>query len=374
MKILIVSPYISTSKSLEYYQSQQINLAKELLALNLEVTIVTANRFNNTKKTVFTEGVRIDYLKTSKWFPEKEFNQPLLMGLWGTLKSKNFDIVQTSEFHALSTLIVSFFCFIFNKKMILYQGMYKDSDKSFKRILFSIWDFLFGKLICKVTNLAICKTSAAASYLKHKGIKQTKVIPVGVNTSFFNSNGLDKNKRNSKLKLLMIGSLIKRKNYITTIKALKIVKQKGYNFELSIIGKGKLEVSINDTIKFYNLENEINLIPEVPNTEMKHYYANSDFTMMFSYDEIFGMTILEAMACGCPFISNFEPGPNDIINLINGYKIRSDSEYQIAEGLISIFNKEELDRQLIEQTTNKNYSWYSIAQSYHKLYNKLIQT
>ena len=154
---------------------------------------------------------------------------------------------------------------------------------------------LFGKLICKVTNLAICKTSAAANYLKHKGIKQTKVIPVGVNTSFFNDNGLDKNKRNSKLKLLMIGSLIKRKNYNTTIKALKIVKQKGYNFELSIIGKGKLEASINDTIKCYNLENEINLIPEVPNTEMKHYYANSDFTMMFSYDEIFGMTILEAM-------------------------------------------------------------------------------
>ena len=172
----------------------------------------------------------------------------------------------------------------------------------------------------------------------------------------------------------MIGSLIKRKNYINTIKALKIVKQQGYNFELSIIGKGKLEASINDTIKYYNLENEINLIPAVPNTKMKHYYANSDFTMMFSYDEIFGMTILEAMACGCPFISNFEPGPNDIINSSNGYKIHSDSKDQIAEGLISIFNKEDLDRQLIEQTTNKNYSWCSIAQIYHKSYNKLIQT
>ena len=371
MKVLIVSPYISTSKSLEFYQSQQINLAKELVKLNLNVSIVTANRFNNLCETKVKDGVRIDYLKTAGWFPEKKFNQPLLIGLWSYLKKNDFDIVQTSEFHAISTLVLSFYCYVFNKKMILYQGMYKDSDIGLKRKLFRIWDFLFGGLISKVTTIAICKTSAAANYLKHKGVKQTKVIPVGVNTSVFNSNGLAPKKRSSKFKLLMIGSLIKRKNYITTIKALEIVKQKGYSFELNIIGKGELETTIKDTIKYYSLDNEINLIHAIPNTEMKQYYANADFTMMFSYDEIFGMTILEAMACGCPFISNFEPGPNDIINSNNGYKIHSDSPDQLAEGLISIFNKKELDRHLIEKTTEANYSWYSIAQLYHKLYNQL---
>lgn len=371
MKILIVSPYISTSKSLEFYQSQQINLASELVKLNVDVNIVTANRFNNSRETKVKDGVRIDYLKTAGWFPEKKFNQPLLIGLWGYLKKNDFDIVKTSEFHAVSTLVVSFFCFVFNKKMILYQGIYKDSDSRVSKLLFKIWDFLFGPLICKVTNLAICKTTAAANYLNHKGVKQTKVIPVGVNTSVFNSNGLAPKKRISKFKLLMIGSLIKRKNYISTIKALKIVKQRGYNFELTIIGKGVLEISIKEAINYCSLDNEINLIPAIPNTVMKHYYANADFTMMYSYDEIFGMTILEAMACGCPFISNFEPGPNDIINSSNGYKIHSDSPDQLVEGLISVFNKKELDRQLIEQTTNANYSWYSIAQRYHKLYKQL---
>lgn len=371
MNILIVSPYISTSKSLEFYQSQQINLARELVKLNLNVTIVTANRFENSRETKFVDGVRLDYLKTAGWFPEKKFNQPLLIGLWSYLKKNDFDIVQTSDFHVISTLVVSFFCYVFNKKMILYQGIYKDSDIGLKRMLFRIWDFLFGGLISKVTSIAICKTSVAANYLKFKGVKQTKVIPVGVNTSVFNSNGLAPKKRNSKFKLLMIGSLIKRKNYTSTIKALEIVKQKGYSFELTIIGKGELETSIKQAIKYYSLDNEINLIPAIPNTEMKQYYANADFTMMFSYDEIFGMTILEAMACGCPFISNFEPGPNDIINSTNGYKIHSDSPDQLAEGLISIFNKKELDRQLIEKTTEANYSWYSIAQLYHKLYNQL---
>ena len=371
MNILIVSPYISTSKSLVFYQSQQINLARELVKLNFDVTIVTANRFNNSRETKVKYGVRIDNLKTSKFFPEKKLNQPLLIGLWSYLKKSDFDIVQTSEFHAISTLIVSFFCFLFNKKMILYQGIYKDSDSRVFKLLFKIWDFMFRPLILKVTALAICKTTAAANYLNHKGLKQTKVIPVGVNTSVFNSNGLASKRHISKFKLLMIGSLIKRKNYITTIRALKLVKQRGYNFELTIIGKGELETSIKDAIKYYSLNNEINLIPAVPNTEMKQYYANADFTMMFSYDEIFGMTILEAMACGCPFISNFEPGPNDIIDTNNGYKIHSDSTEQLAEGLISIFNKKELDRQLIEQTTKANYSWYSIARRYHELFKQL---
>lgn len=371
MKLLIVSPYISTSKSLEFYQSQQINLARELIKLNLKVTIVTSNRFDDDKTSEFKDGVRIDYLKTVKWFPEKNLNQPLLVGLWNYLKKCDFDIIQTSEFHNISTLFVTFFCLLHKRKMIIYQGMYKDSDKGIKSMLFKVWEFLFGGLIGKVTIKAICKTSAAANYLKNKGIKQTYVIPVGVNTSVFNSNGLVRNKRVSKYKLLMVGSLIKRKNYITTIKALKIVKQKGYNFELSIIGKGELEASIKDTIKYYNLIDDINLIAQIPNTKMKHYYTDADFTMMFSYDEIFGMTILEAMACGCPFISNFEPGPKDIINSKNGYKIHSGDPNQLAQGLISLFNKEELDRQEIEKITNIEYSWYSIAQRYNKLYNQL---
>ena len=371
MKILIVSSYISTSKSLEFYQSQQINLAKELVKLNVEVGIVTANRFINKRDTKTLNGIKIDYLKTSKFFPEKKFNQPLLIGLWAYLRKSHFDIIQTSEFHNISTLIVSFFCYIFNKKMILYQGMYKDSDVSFKKFLFQVWDFLFGSLIVNATTLAICKTSESANYLNQKGIKNTKVIPVGVNISMFNSLNSNTKQNISSFKLLMIGSLIERKNYIKTIEALGLVKQSGYNFHLTIIGKGEMEYLIKEKIKTLKLKNNISLINAVPNNKMKHFYTDADFTMMFSYDEIFGMTILEAMACGCPFISNFEPGPKDIIDSTNGYKIHSNDPHKLAKDLISIFNKAKLDRHKIEETTKTNYSWQSIAKCYLKLYNQL---
>ena len=371
MKILFVSPYISTTKNLEFYQSQQINLARELIKLNLKVTIATANRFDKAKKSELIDGVRIDYLKTAKWFPEKKLNQPFLVGLWIYLKKCDFDIIQTSEFHNISTLFVTFFCLLYKRKMIIYQGIYKDGNSMISKILYKIWDFLFGPMICRVTQLAICKTSTAKNYLKHKGIKHLKVISVGVNTSIFNSTALIHKKHNSKFKLLMVGSLIERKNYITTIQALKIVNQRGYNFELTIIGKGELESSIKDAIKYHSLNDDINLIPAIPNAEMKHYYTKADFTMMFSYNEIFGMTILEAMACGCPFISNFEPGPKDVINSRNGFQIRSDNPNQLAEGLISIFNSENLDRQKIEEETKMKYSWKEISKSYLNIYSEL---
>lgn len=373
MKILIVSPYISTSKSLKFYQSQQINLAKELVKLNVNVSIVTANRNDNKRFTKVIDGVKIDYLSSSKFFPEKKINQPLLLGLWSYLKRSDFDIVQTSEFHNFSTLIVSFFCYLFNKKMIIYQGMYKDSNSRFKKIFFRIWEFLFGSMIIKSTALAICKTSESANFLNQKGIKNSKVIPVGVNVSMFNSLNLNIKKNKSKYKLLMVGSLIKRKNYIKTIEALELVKQSGYDFHLCIIGKGEMKSLIKEKIKNLNLNDNINLINAVPNNKMKHYYSDADFTMMFSHDEIFGMTILEAMACGCPFISNFEPGPKDIINSTNGYKIYSNNSQKLADGLISIFNKKKLDRSVIEELTKANYSWHLIAKRYLMFYNKLIQ-
>lgn len=371
MKVLIVSPYISTSKSLKFYQSQQLNLSKELVRLGLNVSIVTSKRYENEEDNIKIDGVDVDFLDVYKFFPEKRFNQPVMKRLWKYLKNSDCDIFQTSEFHSISTLVVTFFCFFYKKKMIIYQGIYKNSTNTVTKIFTRFWDFSFSFIISKVCCVSICKTNAAAEYLKERGIKKTVVIPVGVNTQIFNSINT-KRELNKTLQLLMVGNLIPLKNHLFTLKALQLIKKEGINFNLTIIGRGNLYSQIESEIKTLNIHNNVVLIDKVPNTEMKNYYVNSDFTLMFSSTEIFGMTMLEAMACGSPFLTNFMPGAIDcIVDGKNGYKLKYNHFKDLFKELEKVFKAPTLDRVKIEKTTIKNFSWKNIAKIYSQLYTEL---
>lgn len=373
MKILIVSNYISTSKSLDFYQSQQINLAKSLKKLNINVSIISGKRNPNSKDYAVIDNIDIKFLNVFKFFPERLLNQTILLNLWKSLKSSNFDIVQTSEYQSLTTLIIAVYCLIFNKKMIIYQGVYRESNNFFVQLLSKIWDFFFGFIIVKATNVVVCKTKKSADFLTKKKFTKKVVIPVGVNVELFNFKNDSSIMKKDKVQFLMIGNLIKLKNYSQIIDSLKLLKDKGVDFNLIIIGKGVLLDDILSQIDALSLNDNIKIIDNITNNKMQYYYLNSDFTLSFSLKEIFGMTILESMSCGCPVISNFMPGPSDvIINGFNGFKISSNSCSNIANSIFKIINEPPLSRLKIAQYTSKNYSWDTIAGRYNIVYKKII--
>ena len=373
MNILIVSNYISTSKSLDFYQSQQINLAKSLQKLSLDVSIISGKRDLKSNEHVIIENISINFLNTFKYFPEKLLNQTILLNLWKKLKSSNFDIVQTSEYQSLTTLVIAIYCLIFNKKMVVYQGVYKESDNSIVWFLSKIWDFFFGYIIVKATNIVVCKTKKSSEFLRSKNFKNIDVVPVGVNTKLFNSINHPLVKKNVNPQFLMIGNLIELKNYSLIINSLKSLSDKGVKFNLTIIGKGILKDEILHEINNLSLNNQIKIIDEIPNNQMISYYNNSDFTLSFSLKEIFGMTILESMSCGCPVISNFMPGPNDvIIDGFNGFKIKSNNADDIANSILKIINESNFEREKIERHTSENYSWDAIAKKYYVIYKNII--
>tara|TARA_B100001057_G_scaffold325057_1_gene325248 strand:+ start:11567 stop:12703 length:1137 start_codon:yes stop_codon:yes gene_type:complete len=373
MNILIVSNYISTSKTLDFYQSQQINLAKSLKKLNLNVSIISGKRNPDSKDYEVIDNVDIKFLNVFKFFPERLLNQTILLNLWKSLKSSNFDIVQTSEYQSLTTLIIAVYCLIFNKKMIIYQGVYRESDNFFVQLLSKIWDVFFGFIIVKATNVVVCKTKKSADFLTKKKFTKKVVIPVGVNVELFNFKNDSLIMKKDKVRFLMVGNLIKLKNYSQIIDSLKLLKEKAVDFNLIIIGKGVLLDDILSQIDALCLNDNIKIIDNITNNKMQYYYLNSDFTLSFSLKEIFGMTILESMSCGCPVISNFMPGPSDvIINGFNGFKISSNSCSNIANSIFKIINGPPLSRLKIAQYTSKNYSWDAIAERYNIVYKKII--
>jgi glycosyltransferase involved in cell wall biosynthesis len=114
---------------------------------------------------------------------------------------------------------------------------------------------------------------------------------------------------------ISVGRLTTAKDYETTIRAFKILREKGINEKLYIIGEGEHRKNLERTIKENKLEDQIFLLGQKNNPYI--WMKNADMFIHSSKLEGFGLVLVEAMYCGVPIISSdFKCGAKEI--LLNG--------------------------------------------------------
>ncbi len=370
MKIAMVSPYISTAEDLTYYQSQQINLAVELVKPGIQVDIITLMRSSDhlAAETII-DGLNIYRLPLLSQLMKTRLRQPVMNGLWKQLKKGNYDFVQSSDDFTLSTLSAAVYALFHRTRLIIYQGVYAYSNKRLTRLLMMIYDLFANPLLRFTYCTAVCKTNRARQYLKKKNFQKVRVIPIGVNISTFYP---EKAKHTGTYELLAVGSLIPRKNYSFLLDVFQRLNSINSRARLTIIGSGPEEFRILNYINQYNLTGKVVLLKSVPNSQMRHYYSKSDLTLLFSTKEIFGMVILESMACGCPVMSTPTPGALDVISdNINGFIAGEQDPEKIALRINSVIEDRgrlKEVRKAVLRTVAEKYSWPKIAKQYHDLY------
>jgi glycosyltransferase, group 1 family len=86
-----------------------------------------------------------------------------------------------------------------------------------------------------------------------------------------------------------------------------------------IIGRGSLGDELTRRLTDAGLLDRCRLIPQLPNEQVHVYYHACDAFVNLNPNEIFGMSLLEAMYAGCPPVARHAPGPDLIIeNGISG--------------------------------------------------------
>lgn len=178
------------------------------------------------------------------------------------------------------------------------------------------------------------------------------------------------------LYLISIGRLVKRKGYDFLVKALKILKDRGQDINLILVGDGPEREYLESLASSSGISDKIIFLGSVPDEEKFQYLSASDIYVLPSLHEGFGIVLVEAMRCGLPIVATNEGGQTDIIkDEKNGILIPPRDVDALAIAISELASNLER-RKTMTEFNKKSSELYSIshtAEQYIDLFNSVIQ-
>jgi glycosyltransferase involved in cell wall biosynthesis len=178
---------------------------------------------------------------------------------------------------------------------------------------------LLGKIIERFVARFSCPTIAVSAFTArrfsvtfHKPVHA--VIPIGVDIVKIRVTPPSPEQSD----IIFVGRLIKEKNPDLLVDAVALVLQDYPELRVLLIGQGPEEKKIRDMIRQKGLENVIRLHAFYDShDELIAALKSSKIFVLPSTREGFGISALEALACGLPVVTTDHPA-NAIRDLLNG--------------------------------------------------------
>ena len=187
------------------------------------------------------------------------------------------------------------------------------------------------------SDVVIAPSKAIEKYLCKIGVKsKIKVIPFGINLENFYLNKMHKKNKNV-FTLIYCGRLSKEKSVNKIINSFAIfAKEK--NVKCLIIGDGEEKKSLEKLVKKLNMQEKIIFRGWIKRKKIVNEYLKADLFITLSEMETFGITILEALACGLPVIGTRALAiPELVKDGSNGYLVCGDNTEEIVDKINFIY-------------------------------------
>lgn len=209
-----------------------------------------------------------------------------------------------------------------------------------------------------------------------------KFLPNGVDTNRFFPSGVDDaflHKYSIPVGsdiILTLARIIKRKAHDDVIKAIPDILTEFPKAHYVIAGPHRKKDPylhyLKQLAKELSVENHVTFIDFIPEEDLKKIYSVSKVYVMASRtlhetgdSEGFGITFLEANACGCPVIGSYEGGiPDAVENEINGLLVPSDSPNDISKSIKKLFSNEDYRKNIAKMgmaRVSEKFTWEKLT-------------
>ncbi|HEU4551941.1 MAG TPA: glycosyltransferase [Chitinophaga sp.] len=216
------------------------------------------------------------------------------------------------------------------------------------------------------------------------------IIPGGVNPD--QMYPVDKQIARMKLKLspretvlLQLGRMVPRKGVDNVIQALPLLKYTGAKVRLIIVG-GEEEVCgqgfnpeiarLKQLAKDLGVAGSVTFTGQRPRDELRYYYAAADLFITTPWYEPFGITPLEAMACGTPVIgANVGGIKYSVQDGKTGLLVPPQQPEILAEKISGLLHNKPLLEEMSANAIKRVqalFTWQRVAHLVHNMYEKVI--
>jgi glycosyltransferase involved in cell wall biosynthesis len=195
---------------------------------------------------------------------------------------------------------------------------------------------------------------------------KNKIIHNGWNSSIFKA---DYTKRSKTFIVLFPGRLVKQKDPMSFLNAILIIKGKIPNFEVHILGDGKLRSKMESFVEKHKLEKTIIFKSWISKTEMLKEYQTAALTVLPSLNEGMSIATLEALACGQYVVVTKISNNEDLITAgVNGEFIGKKNPNEIAQKILDFYETKFVNNYKIDNESLKKYhtlfEWDNIVDEY----------
>jgi glycosyltransferase involved in cell wall biosynthesis len=233
--------------------------------------------------------------------------------------------------------------------------------------------FRMAYKICSIPGLKRCsKIVTISEYVKNQSHKALNIDAEKIEMIYDGVEPKIPTEPRTGKYILAVGSLQPHKNLVGLIRAHQILRKEYPEIELLVVGsKQKSAIKDNNLNKLFKCPGVV-LTGYLSETELANAYLGAKVFCYPSFEEGFGLPLLEAMAIGCPVVTS----NTSCLPEIAGPALLVDpkSASEIAIGIQKILTLSNEDRiKIIEKgkAWASEFSWRNTAEKYLELYNTL---
>src|SRR5215475_5601142 len=194
------------------------------------------------------------------------------------------------------------------------------------------------------------------------------VLPLGVDVDAYRRGSSPPRERGESFRLLSVGRLAAPKGYAILIAAVALLRERGRNVRLTLVGEGQQRALLEELIARHGLGDVVRLTGALNHERVMDYYQASDAFVLSSFLEGVPVVLMEAMAMELPCVATWVTGIPEIIESgLEGLLVPPASASDIADAVGRLMDDPAAARQLGSAARRKVAARYHLERNVARL-------
>lgn len=342
MKLVLVGPYpVDPSRIRNGVEAVVVYLLDELKRIDgLSINVISCEKEIRDQKMICFDNIRVHYLPSPRHFGNLSFDIVEKLRTIKKIKELKPDIVHVHSDINYPYILSAPACPVITTVhgVIYEEDKYRNEPLDWVRRIPRLY---LERIVLRKATHIICVTSYVREMVEQLTNAKIFVVENPVSDRYFHIINDEIPNR-----ILFAGSIIRRKNVIGLVKAMRILKEEIKEVELRIAG-GVQERNYYEMVKKCVQENDllnnVRFLGQLSDDDLLKEYANCSVVASLSFEETSGMVIQQAMACGKASVASRNGGFSCILqDGKTGFLVGSKDVEGCAEKLHSLIIDKEL--------------------------------